>query len=84
MAVPHRGPLRVPLPLRADDLVDLLLHQLAQHTEPDTDAQREQPLLRGPDQLAQRLLHALRQHGLITGRLRDRYVLIHGGSSFDL
>ena len=39
------------LALRADDIVDLLLHQLAQHAEPDTDAEREQPLLRCPNEL---------------------------------
>ena len=70
--------------LRADDVVDLLLHQLAQHAKPDADAQREQSLLRSPHQLTERFLHTLRQHGLIAGRLRDRYVATHGGSSFDL
>src|SRR5437660_1177029 len=35
--VPARG---------ADHVVDLLLHQLAQNPKPDTDAQREQALLR--------------------------------------
>ena len=80
----HRRPLGVPLALRTDDIVDLLVHQLLQHAEPDADAQREQPLLRCPDQLPQRFLHALREHGLITGRLSDRYVATHGGSSLDL
>ena len=84
VAVAHRGPLRVPLPLRADDILDLLLHQLAQHAEPDTNAQREQSLLRSPNQLPQRLLDTHRQNSFLRGRLRDRYVLIHGGSSFDL
>ncbi len=81
VTMPHGGPLLVVLALRAHDVVDLLLHQLGQHTEPDTDAQREQSLPRCPNQLAQRFLHALREHGLIAGRLRDRYVAIHGGSS---
>jgi hypothetical protein len=84
MTVTDRGPVAVPPALRADDLVDLLLHHRAQHTEPDPDRQGEQPLLRCPDQLAQRLLHAFREHGLLHGRLRDRYVATHGGSSFDL
>jgi hypothetical protein len=35
-------------------------------------------------QLPQRLLHPLRKHGLTLGRLSDRYVAAHGGSSFDL
>ena len=48
MTVANRGPVRVVLALRAHDIVDLLSHQLLQHAEPDTDAQREQPLLRCP------------------------------------
>ena len=63
--MPHRGPLGVVLALRTDDVVDLLLHQLGQHAEPDADAQREQSLLRCPDQLPQRFLHALWEHGLM-------------------
>src|ERR1700678_4849834 len=82
--MPDRRPLGVVLALRTDNIVDLLLHQLGQHPEPDTDAQRQQPPLRCPDQLAQRLLHTLREHALITGRPSDRYVAIHGGSSLDL
>ena len=62
VTVPHRGPLSIVLAPRAHDVVDLLLHQLAQHAQPDADAQRQQPLLRCPDQLAQRLLHAPREH----------------------
>jgi hypothetical protein len=46
VAMSDRVALGVPLALRAHDLVDLLLHQLAQNAEPDTDAQREQALLR--------------------------------------
>ena len=84
MPVTHRGPLRVPLPLRTNDIVDLLFHQLGQDAEPDADAQRQQPFLRCPDQLAESFLHALREHSLITGRLSDRYVATHGGSSLDL
>jgi hypothetical protein len=72
------------LALRAHNVVDLFLHQLGQDAEPDADAQRQQPLLRCPNQLAQRLLDALREHGLLQGRLSDRYVAIHGGSSLDL
>src|SRR5271168_4097248 len=80
VTVPDRGPLRVPAPFRSDDVVDLFLHQLRKHPEPDTDAQRQQPFLRCPDQLAQGFLHALREHDLIMGRLSDRYVALHGGS----
>ena len=65
MPVADRGPLPVPLALRADDLLNLRLQQLVQHPQPDLDRQREQPLPRCPDQLPQRLLHALREHGLI-------------------
>jgi hypothetical protein len=72
------------LALRTDNVVDLLAHQLLQHPEPDADAQCQQTLLRCADQLPERLLHALGEHGLLHGRLRDRYVATHGGSSFDL
>jgi hypothetical protein len=84
VAMTDRGAIPVPLPPRAHDLVDLFLEHLAQHPEPDTHTQREQPLLRCPDQLAERFLDALRENGLIHGRLRDRYGLLHGGSSLDL
>ena len=82
VAVANRGPL--PVPLRTDDLVDLLLQQLPEHAEPDLHRQRQQPFLRCADQLLQRLLHPLREHGLLHDRLSDRYVALHGGSSFDL
>ena len=84
VAVTHRGTARVVLALRAHDLRDLHVQQLAQHAEPDLDRQRQQPFLRCPDQLPQSVLHALREHGLIVDRLGDRYVALHGGSSFDL
>ena len=58
--------------------------QLAQHPQPNTGAQRQQPLPRCPNQLPQRFLDALGQHPLLAGRLSDRYGLIHGGSSFGL
>ena len=82
VAVADRTTVRVPLPLRADHLVDLLLEQLPEHPQPDLDRQRQQPLLRCPHQLSQRLLDALGKHALITGRLGDRYGATHGGSSF--
>src|ERR1035437_7373065 len=77
-----RRPVGVPLPLRTDELADLQLQQLSQHTEPNLDRQRQKSLLRCPNQLSQCLLHALREHGLIADRLGDRYVALHGGSSF--
>ncbi len=83
VTVSDRGPVPVVLPLQTDDLVDLL-HQFRQDTQPDADAERQQPFLRYPDQLAQSFLHALREHDLIAGRLSDRYVATHGGSSLDL
>ena len=82
MAMADSAAVRVPLALRADDPLDLLLEQLPKHTQPHLDRQRQQPLLRRPHQLAQRLPHTLRQHGLVIDRLDDRYGLIHGGSSF--
>jgi len=54
--VPVGDTVRIVLALRAAHLLDLLSHQLLQHAEPDTDAQREQPLLRRADELPQRLL----------------------------
>src|SRR5207248_601543 len=79
-----RRPVRIPLSLRPDDLVDLMLEQLAQHAKPNLNRQRQQSLLRSPDQLPPHLLHALWEHGLIVDRLGDRYVACHGGSSLDL
>jgi hypothetical protein len=80
VAVTHRDPISDVLALRADDVDHFLFQQLGQHAQPNTDAQGEQPLLRRPDQLPQRLLNARRQHDLIHARLRERYVPLHGGS----
>jgi hypothetical protein len=88
----HRRPLQVAPALR-NDIVDLLAHQLLERAQPNARAQRQQPLLRSPDQLAQRvlhapwaqgLLHAPREHDLITRRLSDRYVATRGGALLDL
>jgi hypothetical protein len=46
----------------ADDLVDLGLHQLIQHSEPDTDAERQQPVLGRAGELSERLPHAPAAH----------------------
>src|SRR5581483_9089503 len=80
MAVPYSSALPVVLPFRPDDLVDFFLHQLGEHAEPDTDAQREQPFLGRADQLAERFLHPRRKAQLLTSDLPQRYRL-HGGSS---
>jgi len=56
VAVADRAAFVVMAALRADDLVDLGLHQLVDDAEPDPDAQREQALPRCPDELAQGLL----------------------------
>ena len=61
VTVTHRRALAIVAALRADDLVDLGLHQLVQHPEPDPDAERQQPLLRRAGELAERLAHALGQ-----------------------
>jgi hypothetical protein len=45
--------------LGADHVTDHLGNQLGQHPEPDADA--SSPSFAAPDQLAQRLLHALEQ-----------------------
>ena len=82
MAVTHRRTAGIVLALRPDDLIDLVFHQLGEHAKPDPNAEREQPLLRSAHQLPKRLLHACRQHDFVHARLRERYVPIHGGSSF--
>src|SRR3954470_20070080 len=72
------------LALRADDLGHLKLHQLVHDAEPNTDAEREQPLPRCPDELAERLLDPRRQRTLARLQDRDdlrRGYLLHGGSS---
>jgi hypothetical protein len=48
------------LPFGPHDLVHLLLQQLVQNAEPDTDAQREQALLRRSDELPQSFLNSRR------------------------
>ena len=84
VTVTHRDPINVVLAARPDDLDDFLFDQLGQHAQPDTDAERQQPLLRSADQLPEHLLHAFGQHDFVHARLRERYVPVHGGSSFDL
>jgi len=80
VTVAHRRALRLVLPFRPDDLVDLLFHQLGENADADADAQRKQPLLRRAHEVAERLLHARRQHQLAGADLLQRYGL-HGGSS---
>ena len=82
--VTDRNAIGVMLALRADNLVERLLQQLGQNTEPNPDRERQQSLPRCPNKLAERLLDALRQDALPQRRLRDRYVPLRGGSSFDL
>jgi hypothetical protein len=48
VTVTNSNPVRIVPPLRADDLLDLRLEQLAQDPEPDLDRQRQQPLSRYP------------------------------------
>ena len=79
-----RGPVGVVFPPRANDIVERLLQKLDHHAEPNANRQRRQSLPRCPDQLPERLLDTLRQNGLTAGRLSDRYVALHGGSSLDL
>ena len=64
VTVAHRGPLGDLRVLRSDDLVDLALHHLGQHAQADADAQRQQPIPRGVNQLAERRLHPRRQRQL--------------------
>jgi hypothetical protein len=74
MAVTNRGPVQVPPALRTDDPLHLQLEQLVKHPESDLNRQRQQALLGRPHPLPHRLLHPLGEHGLIEGRLSDRYV----------
>ena len=46
VAVTHRAALRIVSALRTHDLNDFFLHQLGQHAEADTDAEREQTFSR--------------------------------------
>ena len=84
VAVPDSDAIRVVLALRADDFVDLELHQLVHDAEPDTHAEREQALSRCPDQLAQRLLDSRWKRTLGRPQGRDDLggeYLLHGGPS---
>src|SRR5439155_1660335 len=75
------------LALRAHDLVDLELHQFVHDAEPDSDAQREQALLRRSDELAERLLDLRWERTLRPLQGRDDLgggYLLHGGSSCPL
>ena len=74
MAMADGSAAGIVLALRPDDLIDFLFHQLGEHAQPDTDAQREQALLRSADQLPERLLHARRQHDFVHAGLRERYL----------
>ena len=88
VAMPHRDPIPIVTALQSHDLVELLLHQLLQHAEPDADRQRQQPLPRGADQLTERLLHSSRQATSGTSSAvatsATGTLLLNGGSSFDL
>lgn len=56
--------MRVVLALGADNVGDLKPHHLVHDAQPDTVAQRHQPLPRCPDELAERLLDLHRQQPL--------------------
>jgi len=61
VAVSVGDALGVRLAPRADDVDDLLLHQLSEHAQADADREGEQALLRRPHELTERRLHRLRQ-----------------------
>jgi hypothetical protein len=61
VAVTHRDTLGIVAALGTDDVIDLLGHQLGQHSKPDTDAQRQQPFLRRAGKLPERELHPFGQ-----------------------
>src|SRR3954463_11505854 len=83
VAVTHRRALAVGATLRAHDLVDLGFHELVQHPETNTDAERQQALLRGARELTERLTHTLRQliHALLAGHDRPSRYGPHSGRS---
>ena len=57
MAVTFGDPVAVMAALGSHDLGHLELHQFVHNTEPDTDAERQQALTRGADELAERFLN---------------------------
>src|SRR4051794_12992662 len=84
MAMAHRRALPIVATLRSHDLVDLGLHELVQHSQPDTNAERQQPFPGGAGELAERLTHPLRQllnAGVLRRDRRDRYGPHSGWSS---
>jgi len=72
MAMTNRDTVRIVLAPRTDDPLDLGLEQLPQHTQPNLDRQRQQPLSCRPNQRPERLPHPLLEHALIVDRLSDR------------
>ncbi len=87
IAVTLAGPVRVVLALRARKRLHPQFHQLLHQAQPGADTQRQQPLTRCRDQLAQPLLnlHGQRPPALLRGSddLPAGY-LLHGGSSCPL
>ena len=77
----HSGPGGVMSPLRTDDLGQLLVHQLAQDTQPEADRERHQALPGRPDQLPEGLFDPCRERLLGAHARGGRYVHLHGGSS---
>lgn len=68
MAVPDRRPRTVPPTLRPNDLLNLLRQHFPEHPEPNLDRQRQQDLVRSPEQPPESLLHMLGEYGLIVDR----------------
>jgi hypothetical protein len=58
VAVADRCAVAVPPPLRADQLIDLLLQQPSEHVQPDLDRERQQTLPRCPQHLQEPPGHA--------------------------
>ncbi len=80
VAVAHGPPLWVVAALGADDLGDLLFHQLGQDAQAEADRQGQKALLRDAHQFPERLLDAWRQRALpARDGLLGRYGFLHGG-----
>ena len=80
VAVANRAAIRVVAALWADDLGDLLFHQLGQDAEPNAHRERQKALSRDSDKRSKRLLDAWWQWAFgVHAGLTGRYLVLHGG-----
>ncbi len=80
VAVADGSSLGVVAPLGADDLCDLLFHQLGDDAQAEADRQGQKALLGDAHQLPEHLLDAWRKQVLpVRDGLLGRYGFLHGG-----